>query len=168
MKESQEIGSLFCFILPLGQLTIYRMKKMTWHILLSYDANTSFYVPIKEGLDFKSIQAVENQRFRVILLILLIDGGARDIESYVASTVAFDLTLDENINPINHIKSILDDSLGDAEPFGYMVQSTVEAKDWPVYDYSPIDSEHIIGFGKDYRQALRLYSMIKTQDASDQ
>jgi hypothetical protein len=88
------------------------MAKQIWQLILSYDADSSLYKLEHSNVDFNLIVKEEGYNFRVGLLILLLESGANEIQSHVASTVLYKITLGEDKGPRKYFMNVFNDVLG--------------------------------------------------------
>ncbi len=134
---------------------------ITWQVLLSYDANQEFYQPINEVLDFSKIQN-ETKDFRLALIILLLNEGAKKIVSYTKSSMLFTITLPQGKNPVILFEELFNESFKGKADFHYVIQCAVNPSNYPTNVTNNKLSLHSNNFQLAVEKGEKLLPIIKT------
>lgn len=131
-----------------------------WEVMLSYDAKDEFYKLINETLDFDKIQD-EAKKFRLSLIILLLDSGAKNMKSYCDSTILFNITLPQEENPTTYFDKIFEANFEKKQDFIYMLHCTVNQNNYPTFSTNNTLSMHAPNFEVEVQRAEKLLPIIK-------
>lgn len=133
---------------------------ITWQILLSYNASLEFYHLQGGNYDFTKIQQ-ETHKFRTSLLVLLIESGATGFESYVESTMLFNITLEQGNTPIEYYQKVFLENFSDKKDFRYMIQCAITTESYKTFGTNNTMSLHSSIFQLDVEKANALLPVIK-------
>lgn len=129
---------------------------VVWKCQLSYDAAKDYY-ELKSEIFNLTILHQEQPDFRTCLLVLLLLHDIENLESYVESTISFDITLDEKQDPVEHLRRIITKHFTPGD-FGYMI---LASKDNPQrLDYLVKEKSHEVYFQSDLMKATLLKNRI--------
>jgi hypothetical protein len=133
---------------------------VTWQVILSYDADNTYYQPINENLDFGKIQD-EVKDFRLALIVLLLDAKAERLVSYTKSAILFEITLDQRENPTGLFDKLFKENFKGKADFHYMIQCTVKQNNYQTFVTNNDLSLHAVNFQLDVDKGKELLPLIK-------